>query len=861
MLGAARRVCRLRLRAAVRFPPLLMAEPGTPRGAVLKDVVAYVEVWSANGTENYSKTFTNQLVEMGAKVSKTFSKRVTHVVFKDGYQRTWDRAQERGVKLVSVLWVERCRTAGAHADEALFPAARPPEHLPCLVRRKHKCMQPKDFTPKTPENDKRLQKKFEKMANELQRQKTTLEDDVPVLLFESGGSLVYSPTAAAAVPGGHHLAMEKRLREMKEKRENLSLTSSQMMENLDDDNSPCEASLNVSHDASCSDDSFAGGLQSSFDELCGRSGRGRQDRSPGGCAGDTRSAARVSAPAMGTSSAHPSASPPHRGGSTPRQPARPLPEGGRSGRKDPAGGAATPGAGPSGRGAKPCAEKCGPSPASPAPPGGRRGGRSRPGGSSAKRARASPRPESPPPPPPPPGGSPKRRRCSGKSPAPRLRLFQAEKPLQPAAGPAVEPPDLWASLYEDYFSPENLRERHSETLLPGWQSPSSPARFRGAVGLSKRERRSVLETSDFSCIRKSLTSTSADAASSPAPTGVQPDTPPGGVTPETPPAVQEAAGCGRRGEAQQTEGAGPDGTRCPCSSPCADPEPTRPPPARPGDATPATGGAGETRDSVGVSAGGPTGGPTPRALRPCEGAEDRPTRRGAVDGSPAGREDPSGPHEAPRRRGKGQKPTRTLVMTSLPPEKQSIVLQVVAKLKGFSVVREVCGSTTHVLAGQALRTLTVLLGLARGCWILSYEWVLWSLELGHWISEEPFELSGSFPAAPPRRRSWLLGKTEERLHGVRGRRRALPPGAPPVGQALPRDPVRWAAPDVPLAGQRPAQSQARGAGPPVRGPGHRRPAPGRHLHWALPRGEEGDRHAPVGEVDPRLHHPAPGLRL
>ena len=35
-------------------------------------------------------------------------------------------------------------------------------------------MQPKDFIPKTPENDKRLQKKFEKMAKELQQQKTTL---------------------------------------------------------------------------------------------------------------------------------------------------------------------------------------------------------------------------------------------------------------------------------------------------------------------------------------------------------------------------------------------------------------------------------------------------------------------------------------------------------------------------------------------------------------------------------------------------------------------------------------------------------------------------------------------------------------
>lgn len=41
-----------------------------------------------------------------------------------------------------------------------------------LVQRK--CMQPKDFIPRTPENDKRLQRKFEKMAKELQQQKSTL---------------------------------------------------------------------------------------------------------------------------------------------------------------------------------------------------------------------------------------------------------------------------------------------------------------------------------------------------------------------------------------------------------------------------------------------------------------------------------------------------------------------------------------------------------------------------------------------------------------------------------------------------------------------------------------------------------------
>jgi hypothetical protein len=47
------------------------------------------------------------------------------------------------------------------------------------------------------------------------------EDDVPVLLFESCGSLMYSPTNKIS---SHHSAMEKRLQEMKEKRENLSPT-------------------------------------------------------------------------------------------------------------------------------------------------------------------------------------------------------------------------------------------------------------------------------------------------------------------------------------------------------------------------------------------------------------------------------------------------------------------------------------------------------------------------------------------------------------------------------------------------------------------------------------------------------------
>ncbi|XP_054422181.1 microcephalin [Pteronotus mesoamericanus] len=708
-----------------------MAEPGTPRGSVLKDVVAYVEVWSANGTENYSKTFTNQLVEMGAKVSKTFNKQVTHVVFKDGYQRTWDKAQARGVKLVSVLWVEKCRTEGAHVDEALFPAARAPEHLPCLMKKKHKCMQPKDFIPKTPENDKRLQKKFQKMANELQRQKTTLDNDVPVLVFESSGSLTYSPTIT--MHRGRHHAMEKRLQEMREKRENLSPTSSQMIEKSYENpvNSLCEASLNISHDTLCSDDSFAGGLQLSFDDLCGSSGCGSPERQLGGCVGDTRSDGCVSSPTLRTSSVPSSASPPRPSQSAPQQPARPLPEGERSGQTDPAGAAVA----PDGMLQK-FSGKCSLSPASPATKA--HGlGHSRPGGSSAKRKRPSQRLDSPP------EESQKKKKCSRKSTVSRARLFTPGRSPPLAARPVGETPDRGAASYEDYFSPENLRERDSETLPPRCLSLRSPAQFGRPAGLSKRERTSILEMADFSCIGKSLPSdpTSPSAKTSSRlqkPGSGALSAPLGGVAPKT---AEGAAGRLREPDAQTGEGVGPDGGR----PSCADRARARPGAPR-GGLAPAGGSDGETEEAVGVK-GVQEGDRASGMLNSSEGVEDQPTRHDDWAGPCAGQTDLSRPEEGSKRR-KAQKPTRTLVMTSMPPEKQNIVIRVVAKLKGFAVAREVCESTTHVLAGRALRTLNVLMGLARGCWILSYEWVLWSLELGHWISEEPFELSDSFPAAP-----------------------------------------------------------------------------------------------------------------
>lgn len=55
--------------------------------------------------------------------------------------------------------------------------------------------------------------------------------------------------------------------------------------------------------------------------------------------------------------------------------------------------------------------------------------------------------------------------------------------------------------------------------------------------------------------------------------------------------------------------------------------------------------------------------------------------------------------------------------------KQNTVIQVVNKLGDFLFSDDVCETTSHVVIGSPRRTLNVLLGIARGCWIVSYEWV------------------------------------------------------------------------------------------------------------------------------------------
>ena len=91
------------------------------------------------------------------------------------------------------------------------------------------------------------------------------------------------------------------------------------------------------------------------------------------------------------------------------------------------------------------------------------------------------------------------------------------------------------------------------------------------------------------------------------------------------------------------------------------------------------------------------------------------------------------------------------------------VLAVVEQLGGYKVQREVDTDTTHVVSAGKRRTVNVLKAILSGCWLLSVEWVLKSLEKGTWLNEEPFELAEDFPAAKVRTKNVPASTLEPEL--------------------------------------------------------------------------------------------------
>ncbi|NWT74666.1 MCPH1 protein, partial [Prunella himalayana] len=429
-------------------------------------ISAFVEVWSSNRTENYSKTFEQQLLDMGAKVSKTLNKHVTHVVFKDGRLTTWKKAQKMGVKIVSVLWVEKCQETGVHVDESLFPAVDTNEGF-LLPIKKHKCMQPKDYVEKTPENNRKLQKRLNQMAKELALQKTAIN------------------------AGKNYFLLKYKAR--------LSVSNFK---------NSCEGKETVIHGRK---------IKSEFILLFVFLGSQMTQTLPSNSPGD----------------------------------------------------------------------------------------------------------------------------C----PLSTCILTNSEDELLP--------------------------EEQMEDCL------SSSCDYLWGTETLKRQRTEVAEHASDTWT--------------------------------------------------------------------------------------------DTHVSMSTSVNSPSHGNEEKRLTPkrhVRSGEDEVSECHITDGScKIYKKRKNKPNGGLRKSGRLQKPTRTLVMTSMSSEKQNTVIQVVKKLGDFLFSNEVCETTSHVVTGSPRRTLNVMLGIARGCWIVSYEWVLWSLELGHWISEEPYELSSSFPAAPICRlqRHLSTGKYQQNL--------------------------------------------------------------------------------------------------
>ncbi|KAM6915957.1 microcephalin [Xenentodon cancila] len=646
--------------------------------SLLKDVIAYVDVWSSDKRANFSKSFIQQLEEMGARVSKRFSKQVTHVVFNNGHPATWRKAKKSGVRLVSVLWVRRCYDDGAHLDEESFPAIHD-ESNPVMNNRKHRCMLPKDSPERTTENDWRMRKKLDKMMKDLTPKEPLVKDMSPIIIDEENG-IIYSP----ALKRSDYMA--QRLKDMKDKRENLSPTASQMAETCSPTglkpslgSTPTVFKFKL-HDQS-DDDSCASvadlGVSPDKEE-----GRSRSDF--GSCEHLERDSLK---PWLS-----PCRDVPTRIPSVPDCPHFEEKED-KEGKKE------TKSRRTSVRKKATEKLKSGDFLESPLK---ERSGK----GKTCKEKKQS--------------------RIRSSSPSPNEKTEQT-------MGPAKVLMDTESHIYCDAVN--SLNSLSSSNLAIDASTEISKKACLLKVAKRKAPKRA---TSTPSALMGSLTlfseskhlaSNSTDADDvfedyfSPANhrKPVIPNLPVEsnmkisfelGSSPKKRKKINLEFAVKSRSELKMNT--------VNCTS-CLIAGVTLPAPPyfQLFILFSNVGGGDECMAAAGFTK-------IPLEAEESHKKQDSLTLQKMV---------------------KKTKPVRTLVMTSMPTEKQHTVVQVVKALGVFSIVDRVCESTTHVVSGGHRRTLNILLGIARGCWILSFEWILWCLEQRQWIPEEPYELSDQFPAA------------------------------------------------------------------------------------------------------------------
>ncbi|XP_068614768.1 microcephalin-like [Brachionichthys hirsutus] len=616
---------------------------------------------------------------MGAQVSKTFTKQVTHVVYFNGHPATWRKAKASHVRLVSALWVGRCYDDGVHVDEELYPALD--ETNPVLKNKKHRCMQPKDPPMRTPENDKRMRKKLDKLMKDL-APKESLDTYVSPIFIDEENGIIYSP----ALKRSDYMA--RRLKDMKEKHQRLSPTASQTVESCSGTGIKTSLGstptvLRLTYDQSDEDSNTSlaepvyspdkeenrqqpdftehgqvgqcNGKASEKHRSCNAS---KRRLSPLKCpdftdgedeTGNTPKKARRKSIKRRPSEKHKSKgvieSPCHSSDSSKKV----TKEKGRSVRKS-----SRPSTDQTEEGkqimnaAKSLKEtKTHVSPAavnschflSPL----------KSGKAAFKQSKQTSTPS---------------RKMEAKTQRPaRLSLSALVRPFTLSSdSKKVVPVSADGGdddVFEDYFSPANCPHKAKINVLPDLPVERDihiPFELHSVP--KKRKQRSESAGSETNCEKK-----------------------------------EKKVGKSHEEQCDQRQR--------------------------------------QPRQDAETSLDSPEGGNEAAAV----------FREIRSDG------EENQDSLSPRKMADMTKTVKTLVMTSMPTEKQHIADQVVKALGRFSIVDRVSESTTHVVSGGERRTLNILLGIARGCWILSFEWILWCLEQRQWVAEEPYELSDQFPAA------------------------------------------------------------------------------------------------------------------
>ncbi|XP_062507282.1 microcephalin-like isoform X2 [Corticium candelabrum] len=115
-----------------------------PVAAPLNGVVALVDV--RGQCENRFRGIAREVEKLGGKAVSRFTSDITHVIFQNGKTHVKEKADKKGIPVVSVLWLESCRQTGEIASEAKYPVIYN-ESTPVILGKlkRMKSMQPKSF--------------------------------------------------------------------------------------------------------------------------------------------------------------------------------------------------------------------------------------------------------------------------------------------------------------------------------------------------------------------------------------------------------------------------------------------------------------------------------------------------------------------------------------------------------------------------------------------------------------------------------------------------------------------------------------------------------------------------------------------